>query len=189
MPIYDNKKFRLISSLLLLIIAFSVLSLSLSTANKAFCSEEKTYASQKKFYLGEEVLPDHVAYPFLMVIDRLKLETAFEKEKPYIEVEYAFARLSKVKKLLQKDQIAIAHSTLTKSQKYLLKAAQDAQNNTSINAKKHVYYSISKHSETTEALMDEFSNEQKNIIHHLLKELEIAEQKLDQSISSSADTL
>lgn len=81
--------------------------------------------SSKKFYIDGKVLPDHVLYPSLMVVDKgLQLITSGDS-KVYLQIRLAQDRMLSAKKLLDKDQEVLALSTLTKSQKYLILASEE----------------------------------------------------------------
>lgn len=81
--------------------------------------------SKKQFYFGEKVLPDHVLYPILMVIDRGLLAITTGESRIFLRIRLAQDRMVSAQKLLEKDEELLALSTLTKSQKYLILAAQE----------------------------------------------------------------
>ncbi|MBP7740614.1 hypothetical protein KA089_00330 [Candidatus Woesebacteria bacterium] len=81
--------------------------------------------SEKKFYLGERILPDHVLYPALMVADSLILKSSFGNNRIYVKIRLSQDRLRSSQLLLAKNEEMLALSTMTKSQKYLITAAQD----------------------------------------------------------------
>lgn len=105
-----------------------ILVVSLTAVSPVLSSTEDARASQRSFYLDDTILPDHVAYPFVMVADRIQLETASPEEKTKLQIEYSLRRLHYAESLLQKNKTSLALTTLTKSQKYLIHASQDAIN-------------------------------------------------------------
>ena len=71
------KHARLVLSSLALICGLSILGLSLTSAVTSVQSATGSFeASNRRFYVNEEILPDHIAYPALMALDRAKLEAA-----------------------------------------------------------------------------------------------------------------
>ncbi|MDQ3008590.1 MAG: DUF5667 domain-containing protein [bacterium] len=117
---------RLLFSSIGLAFALLVLVVSFSTANTALSATGEFDASSRQFYMGQPVLPDHVAYPVVMAVDRAKLEMATPQERLYLQVSYANRRYEHSLELLKRDNPELALSTITKSQKYLMKAAQEA---------------------------------------------------------------
>ena len=82
----------------------------------------------RKFYVQKEILPDHSLYPLLMVVDRFRLEMADRERRIYLLVAYAKRRLFYATRLAEKEEITLALTTLTKSQKYLNQALLEAKN-------------------------------------------------------------
>ncbi len=81
----------------------------------------------RKFYVQKEILPDHSLYPLLMAIDRFRLEMADRERRIYLSVAYAKRRLFYATRLIEKGEMALALTTLTKSQKYLNQALLEVQ--------------------------------------------------------------
>lgn len=81
--------------------------------------------SIKRFYIGEKVLPDHVLYPVLMLIDRGLLSLSGGEARVFLRIRLAQDRMISAQKLLEKQAEPLALSTLTKSQKYVILAAQE----------------------------------------------------------------
>lgn len=117
---------RLGLSILALTVGLGILGLSLTAVTPAQSASGVFEASSRHVYWNDEILPDHMAYPALMVLDRVKLEAAVPTERVYLQVEYGTHRLSYVQKLIDKDNKPLALSTATKGYKYLLNAAQDS---------------------------------------------------------------
>jgi hypothetical protein len=99
-------------------------------------SQEINRASLKQFYWDSEILPDHILYPVLMVADRVQLSLAEPEDKVYLQVLFAYQRLESSRQLLEKGEEALALSTLTKSQKYLLGAAHGVLELTAVDSER-----------------------------------------------------
>jgi len=103
-------------------ICIFVVSLIMSSQLKFYNSPK---VSERKFYIGERILPDHVFYPLLMIADKIILKVSTGNRKIYVKIRLADDRLYSAEMLLEKNQEGLALSTMTKSQKYLITAAQD----------------------------------------------------------------
>jgi hypothetical protein len=109
----------------LLLLGVLVVAISLFSANNQTYPGETS--SRKYLYISTEILPDHLLYPVLMVVDKAALSSAkTPSELVRIQVNYAYRRLNSAKTLAAKQKPGLALSTLTKSQKYLNQAAQEA---------------------------------------------------------------
>ena len=86
--------------------------------------------SAKKFYFGERILPDHVLYPAVMLVDRGLLVVASGESEIFLRIRLAQDRMIRAQKLLEKGEESLALSTLTKSQKYLILAVQEFMSDT-----------------------------------------------------------
>lgn len=112
------KKFRLLFSAGALSFGLLIVSISLISTNQVI-SYEGTRASQKKFYVGETILPDHVAYPVVAAADRVLLIAASPLEKINLQLTYSKIRMKYAQALLVKKEPYLANIALTKSQKYI----------------------------------------------------------------------
>jgi hypothetical protein len=121
------KKVNFISSTLALILGFLIFGLSLIMTSQV-SSSSSSNVSERKFYVGEKILPDHVFYPLLMVADKMILKTSFGERRIHVKIRLADDRLYSAKMLIEKGHEDLALSTITKSQKYLITAAQDFLN-------------------------------------------------------------
>ena len=84
-------------------------------------------ASRRYLYVSAEILPDHLLYPAIMLVDRMALASAHTPaERIRIQINYAHRRLNSARTLAASHKPEMAVSTLTKSQKYLNQAAQEA---------------------------------------------------------------
>lgn len=82
----------------------------------------------RKFYVQKEILPDHSLYPLLMLVDRFRLEMADQERRIYLLLAYAKRRLFYATRLVEKEEIALALTTFSKSQKYLNQALLETKN-------------------------------------------------------------
>lgn len=112
------KKMRLTLSAGALVFGLLVVFISLVSTNQVI-SYEGTQASQKKFYIGENILPDHIVYPLVAAADRLLLLTVSATEKIKLQLTYAQIRMDYAQALLLKGEPYLANIALTKSQKYV----------------------------------------------------------------------
>jgi len=156
-----------------LLIASLILAISLiSSTPSAYSVGDEFKTNDKEFYFGTEILPDHLLYPAVMIADKIKLETAKKEEKLITYITYANLRLDSSEKLLNKDSHPLALTTLTKSQKYLLKAAEFAQeNHPNPTATLYVYKTLLYHLSRHQQLMERFSDEQRPVIEQLDREI------------------
>lgn len=163
------KPLKITFSIFGLFIASGVLAVSLaSSVPSVYSSNDKFRTNDKQFYLNGEILPDHTLYPLVMVADKAKLMTAKPNERINIYTTYANLRLSAAQQLLEKDQPQLALTTLTKSQKYLLKAAQETIEQNSANATRlHVLKTLVYHIDKHQQIKEQFSQAERNIIDQL----------------------
>jgi len=160
--------------------AIVVLAVSLaSSAPSAYSTGDKFKANDKQFYFSGEILPDHLLYPAVMVADKIKFEMSSPTEKIYVSTTYANLRLESALKLLNKDNSTLALTTLTKSQKYLLMAAEmtiklELLEKTREYVLKTLQWHLSKHEE----IKEQFSESEKSLIDELDKESQVFVEKL-----------
>jgi hypothetical protein len=119
-------KSRVVLSTLALFFGFGVLALSLTTATAAESSTGSVQASSRQLYWDSTILPDHVAYPVLMTIDKVRLEAGSPSERVFTQIEYGHRRLEYAQELLDKKKIDLAVTTASKGYKYLLQAGEEA---------------------------------------------------------------
>jgi hypothetical protein len=112
------KYFLLVSALFLAIFVLLV-SFNISSQSEMLGSSS---IKSRKFYVKKEILPDHSLYPLLMIVDRFRLAMADRERRVYLLMAYAQRRLFYAIRLIEKDELSLALSTLTKSQKYLNEA-------------------------------------------------------------------
>lgn len=158
------KIFNLTLSSVALVFALMILGISLLSASRVI-SYEGTQASCKKFYLGQEILPDHLLYPFVAVMDRAVLSFSPQEEKIVLKVNYGLVRYGYAQDLLKKGNKALALSTLTKSQKYFNLASHQALNQEiSLNTLAYLIDHLQQNLEQSQNLSLEFTNSQRNIV-------------------------
>lgn len=177
---------RVFLSGLALTFGILILAISFTAANSALSASDPIENSRRSFYMGERVLPDHVAYPALMAMDRAKLELASPQEQILIKADYAQRRYEYALALLEKDQPSLALSTLTKSHKYLIDAAEDAIEQSSSDAVKlYLYRSMTYYQTQTTQLKHQFIDSDRSVIDGLLEQNALISHKLLESMSDS----
>jgi hypothetical protein len=180
---------RLLLSSLALVLGVLILAISFSTANSGLASSGTVETSNKQFYMGETVLPDHVAYPVLMAMDRVKLELDTPSERIYTQVEYSQRRFEYTQALLEKDNLPLAISTLTKSQKYLFQAAEETLvSDAASTMAPYVIKALNYYRDQLEHLKPSFSDADRPTIDQLIEHNQILTNRLvSQTASTSAE--
>ena len=163
---------RAFFSIMALFAATAILALSLTSSVMRVQSADGLLT--RSFYVDDQVLPDHITYPFLMAIDRLRLESATPTERVYLQTEYANRRLAYASELFNRDQTDLAVTTLTKAQKYLLHAGQHVlyeQDNQRLHV--HLSKTIEYHVKHIEKTLDSYdlSDSQRAAVDKLTEEL------------------
>ncbi len=179
---------RLVLSSLALVLGVTILAISFSTANSGFASSGALETSRKQFYMGETILPDHVAYPVLMAMDRARLEMDTPSERIYTQVEYSQRRFEYALALIEKNNLPLAVSTLTKSQKYLFQAAEELQTTeASPTAVAYVIKALNYYRFQLEDLKASLDDNDRPMIDQLIEHNQILTDKLvSQSATASA---
>ncbi|MGD9129612.1 MAG: DUF5667 domain-containing protein [Candidatus Woesebacteria bacterium] len=176
------KNLRFIASIGALLFGIAIVAASLSSASIVQGQEETV--SQKKLYWSQTILPDHIFYPFVAAADRIKLEIASPSEKPYLQIEYANRRLAYSKELLEKGNQGLALTTLTKSQKYLIFAVQEAIDNDQAPAltKKYLKDALEQHMTEVKNMISKFSASERDVIEKLCAETQTLKEQLESEI-------
>lgn len=163
---------------LLFAVFFSIIILfvSLNSASKSKLIGHTNLVSGK-FYVAKEILPDHSLYPLLMAIDRLRLELSDSEKKVYLLVSYGNRRLFYSKKLLEKNNQALAIVTLSKAIKYTNQALMEniiLLEKSSLNKKQEdqtlaffVLENYEKQATFIKDYKDQFSDEEKAVLDSL----------------------
>lgn len=164
---------RLITSTVGLLLGCAILGVSLSAGNTMVQSAGTTFeTSKKQFYINEALLPDHVAYPALMVVDRMKLEMDTPEERVYTQIEYARRRFEYAQALLEKGNTGLALTTVTKAEKYLINAAHDALKLEQGDAQRRfVYRTLVYYDADLQKLKPQFPDADRPMIEQLQREL------------------
>jgi hypothetical protein len=170
---------RLLLSSCALFLSFGILALSLTTASAAQSSTGSFEASHRQFYWGDDVLPDHVVYPVLMLIDKAKLESASPTERIYTQVEYGNRRFEYTHALIEKENPELALTTATKGYKYLIHAGQEAlDSDASPSLKQHVIKAIEYQDKQLAELRNSFSDADRAVLDQLQAEGESLKNRL-----------
>lgn len=104
-------------AILFVLSAFFILFVSLQSANKQQLNPPFSF-KRSTFYVEKEILPDHSFYPIFMVYDRFRLELAEGNQQLYLENAYAIRRIYYARRLIEKGEMLLALSTLSKALKY-----------------------------------------------------------------------
>lgn len=150
------QQLRIFGVIIALISAFSVLGLSLSSVGMVHSAGLQVPINQKELYFDTKILPDHVGYPVLMAIDRVRLETAVPVEQVFIRLDYAERRMHMAMELLEKDKHELALVTATKAQKYLIAAAEQVaeMENPPEDLRVRVIHALENHMEMAESISE-----------------------------------
>lgn len=181
---------RFILSSVALLAGGGILFVSLAAGNsQVFSSTGDTPSSNKQFYISQNILPDHVAYPALMAVDRVKLETAGSSERIYLQIDYAQHRFDAAKTLLEQDpdKAPLALTTLTKSQKYLLNAGLEAsQPEVSHSVKTYVLKSLTYYEKAITEMRPAFNDSEREVLDQLLNEIRMLRDQLQIQMAQTA---
>jgi hypothetical protein len=188
------KKINYLFIVFAILFANLIIIISLQSANKKQVVDNNKLMSGK-FYVAKEILPDHSLYPFLMMVDRLRLELADSEKKIGLLVSNANRRVFYSKKLLEKNNRALAFVTFSKAVKYMNQALEEnitLLERASLN-KQQTYQSLAflvlenfdDQVDFYEAMQSQFSDEEKSFIDELFSQGFIFQQKLRGLINQS----
>lgn len=165
------------------LVAVIILVVSLFSAAKQGAERGLT-ASGLTWYWGSEILPDHLLYPSLMLVDRIALMDAkTPANRVYMQVNYAHRRTQAAHALVRKGKPELALTTMSKAQKYLNQAAAETlAANLSVSDKRMVITAIEYHSAQLELLLPSFTTYDQGVLNQLRDESLILEEKLIDSI-------
>ncbi|MBT3249587.1 MAG: hypothetical protein HN846_02930 [Candidatus Pacebacteria bacterium] len=162
-----------------------VIAISINSSVSAIYPTSESQASHRQFYLNNTILPDHVAYPLLMIVDKAQLEMTPFPKRLWLQAEYGWRRLDYAHQFLDQDNSVFALTALTKSQKYFLNATQETLDTDTTN---EVKLMMLKHFTAylweAESLADRFDGADKAVVEHLIKECDVLKLRLSQSLSS-----
>lgn len=109
------------------VVASSILFVSLlKTASLQASTTSQTSASDKRFYLDSEIKPDHVLYPVMGSLDKLKISMASPEKKAEHCLDTAQRKAGYAEYLLQEQNESLAVTTFVHGQRYLQLAADQA---------------------------------------------------------------
>lgn len=165
--------------LLAWLVAGLILVISLFSAAR-FGSDRNSTASDLTWYWHRPILPDHLAYPLLMLVDRLALTTTKDiSARIHMQVNYGHRRLQSTLQLIEKKKPGLALTALTKAQKYLNQAAIEALGaNVNSSDKRLVIIAIENQNIEIKKLKENFSDLDLNVTDQLARDAEILEEKL-----------
>lgn len=109
---------KALAQLAFLIFGLVIVAISLFSANVVHSQGENLEFGRRQLYISDQIMPDHLLYPMVAVLDRLKLETSSSEMKPWIKFIYAQRRADYAEELLKKGYRGLAFSTLSKACKY-----------------------------------------------------------------------
>jgi len=177
-------KWRWLLILLAVLFTGSILGVSLmSSVPSAYSFSQQFKNNDKQFYLDEDILPDHVLYPALMVADKVKMKLANDTEQVYLATTYANLRLRAAQELLAKNNPPLALATYSKSQKYLLRAAGAALATTdNPELRQHVLQTMLFHHQESKKVREEFDEEGKQAVVQLDNECQVFVKELSGSL-------
>lgn len=172
---------RLLISSIGLLLGCAILGISLSAGNTMVQSAGDSFeTSKKQVYVDETILPDHLAYPVLMVLDRAKLEMDSPEERVYTQVEYARRRFEATEGLLEKGNTSLALTTITKGEKYLINAAHGAIDLEHGDAQRRfVFKTLEYYDRDLERIKQLFPDADRPTIDHLQEEMDALLVQLD----------
>ncbi len=168
-------------SLIAFIFGLGMVIISLNTSVPTGYPE---FESHRQFYLDNTILPDHIVYPVLMIVDRAQLEATSFPDRLWLQAEYGWRRLDYAHKLLEKDKPDLALTALTKSQKYFLNASQEVLDmETTDEVKLLMLKHLTAYLSESKMVADGFEGANKAVSEHLIAECEVLKQRLSQSLS------
>lgn len=162
-----------------------VVAISIKTSVVVAYPSSALQASHRQFYLGSTILPDHIAYPLLMMVDRAQLKITPFPKNLWLQAEYGWRRLNYADQFLDKNQPTLALTAFTKSQKYFLNATQETLD---VAASDEIKLMMLKHFTAylweAKNIADKFEGADKAVADHLIQECEVLKLRLSQSLSN-----
>ncbi len=168
------QKRKYIFAVLSVLVGVFIFTSSLVASSQKQDTADSDRISRKQLYFGEKILPDHILYPALMVIDKgLLLITSGESEI-FLRIRMAQDRMISANSLLDKNEEGLAFSTLTKSQKYLLLAAQEflVLESQSDEVGRALLTALEENTQNMKIIQKRFKNVDKSVINDLVIESE-----------------
>lgn len=118
--------------------------------------------------------PDHPLYVLRVSIDQGRLAMTPIEQKPLLKLSLASDRLQSAYILLSHHRTSLSLTTVTKSTKYILSAAEDVLHiypNTSTPLHGKVRTAVNTQIEELTAMKESYSDEQKSVVDQLLSQL------------------
>ncbi len=122
----ENRKTFVWFAIVMIVFGLFVFLISLIATMSA--SKIAMHERERTLYFDRKILPDHVFYPLIVVVDRLELKMSEPEERIVLEMDYAGKRLEAAKALFKQEKNDLAFVTLNKAHQYLLKANEDVFN-------------------------------------------------------------
>lgn len=146
----------------------SIVFVSLFSANRVFSQEDSSPLTHQKIYFQGEMLPDHLLYPIVMAVDRVRLAVAGPQQAVDVSIDYAWQRLKYTEGLLAEGYQSLSFSTLTKAHKYYNVALLQAQSLDLTNEKQQwLITDAQRFGQAAEALTVSFTDPEKQELAHL----------------------
>jgi len=181
-----TKPYQYLLLLLAFLLAISILLSSFFSIAQDQVSKN-AFIKARRFYVQKEILPDHSLYPALMAADRFRLAMADRERRLYLQTAYANRRLFYAHRLLEKGQLELSLTTLTKAEKYLNQALREAKVLESELEHDQAYAelifflteSVTKHLRHLENCRSGFSAEQQSVLLDLMSQTVVLADELD----------
>lgn len=109
----------------LIMTIFGVAFFALSMISTVSSGTTGLAARERQVYFDRKILPDHLFYPVLMIMDKIKLDAADPETKVLLKVDYAEKRLAAAKTLFVQGKNDLAFVTTGKAHQYLLQANRE----------------------------------------------------------------
>ncbi len=181
-------KLHTLSMIILALLGVIILFVSLAAANRV-ATGSGLFLSGNKIYFGRKILPDHLLYPVLMVHDRLIFVSATKNQQALLRLSYANDRFESAEELLKQEQLDLAITTLTKSQKYLMLSGLDVLNNvvTDQDIIQKVLCAIDHSIYRLQMFQSQYQGTESIVISNLIEETKVLQQQLEEKLTSSAN--
>ena len=178
------KKRNIFIATLAILFGIFIFVSSLFSYSKSYDSNEQRVSS-KSLYFGKRILPDHIFYPLLMIVDKSLLIVSTGESEVFLRIRLAQDRMITANNLLKKGDEVRALSTLTKSQKYLILATHDylTHDNYSDEAGYALLYSLNSNTENLQKIATEFETVPTGPIYDLVAESQSLVESLSNKIS------
>ncbi len=153
--------------------------------------EEATEAASKEvdyFLAYPGILPDHLLYPLKMIRDQIRLFlTTGSLKKAELCLLYADKRLGAAKMLIEKNELDLGLTTLTKAEKYLEKAINQEEVAREKNEETRTFLeklsqATLKHEEMILNFENKISEEKRSVYNNALQYTRQGRQRINQNL-------